>query len=230
MPDTVELITVDVSRTIGIFTGRTTREQLAELSPLAEVDPRFVGETVRAMLLREPELTPILAEQLCDRLLIPRAALPTRWHRGYQPYPYAEHVLQQLSEIAPVVALSNMSVLGGAERVRDIEREHRRTLTAVYASFALGGAKPEPWLWHSIAGKHGADTANVVHIGDQLIADVYGAWTAGARVIHLQAEDQPVDYPQDRGGRIARAADLRDVLPIVRSWATSQSMPEAADA
>ncbi len=230
MPDPVELITIDVSRTLGRFTGRSTSERLAELTPLAALAPALVGETVRSLLYREPELTPALTSQLCDRLLIPRADFPTQWDRGYEPYPHAEHVLKELARIAPVVALSTMSVTGGPERVAAVKKEHARTLTAVYASFAVGGAKPEPWLWHSTAGKHDVETAHVVHIGDQLVADVYGAWTAGARVVHLRATSEPVDYPDDTGDRIVPVFDLADVVPVVRAWAQGTPQPALAHA
>ncbi|SFW13835.1 HAD family hydrolase [Amycolatopsis australiensis] len=230
MPDRVALITVDVSRTLGIFTGRTTSTQLADLTPLAAIKPNLVGETVRSLLYRAPELTPDLASRLCDQLLIPRDNLPTQWHRGYEPYPHAQHVLEELAQIAPVVALSNMSVTGGPERVAAIKREHGHTLTEVYASFLLGGAKPERWLWHVTAGKHQAEPAHVVHIGDQLAADVYGAWAAGARVIHLRTSDQPVDYPADSGSRIASVHDLADAVPLIRAWAAGQPVPDAAAA
>jgi FMN phosphatase YigB (HAD superfamily) len=219
MPDTVELIVVDVSRTLGVFTGQTTRERVAELTPLAQFNPSLIGETIRALLYRAPQLTPDLIGQFCDRLVIPFADFPTQWDRGYQPYAHAQHVLEELATIAPVIALSNMSVTGGAERVRAIQHEHSRTLAAVYTSFGLGGAKPEPWLWHHLAGKHEVNIANVVHIGDQLTADVYGAWTAGARVVHLRDDSQPAGYPKDSDERIAGVADLTDALPIIRSWA-----------
>lgn len=48
----------------------------------------------------------------------------------------------------------------------------------MYTSFRLGGAKPEPWLWQALAGRHGASIEDVAHIGDQLTADVYGTLCA----------------------------------------------------
>ncbi|MEV6832073.1 hypothetical protein [Amycolatopsis sp. NPDC051102] len=89
MPDPVALITADVSRTLGRFTGQPTIAQLADLSPLATVKPALVGETVQALLHRAPELS-----------------------------------LEEPVQIAPEVALSNMSVTGGPERVAAIRRVH----------------------------------------------------------------------------------------------------------
>lgn len=227
MPRNVELITVDISKTLGRFTGRSTSAQLAELTPLAALDPALVGETVRALLYRAPKLTSHLVDQVCDRLLIPCRKFPTEWGRGYEPFPHAEHVLEELAEIAPVVALSNMSVTGGPERVAAIMRAHGHTLTNIYTSWALGAAKPIPWLWNSIAGKNKTVTGSVVHIGDQLVADVYGAWTAGARVVHLRTTNEPVDYPKNSSSRIASVTDLAEAVPVIRAWAERKSTARA---
>ncbi|GAB3167637.1 hypothetical protein GCM10027258_93310 [Amycolatopsis stemonae] len=185
---------------------------------------------MRALLYRAPKLTPNLVEEVCDRLLIPCRKFPTEWDRGYEPFPRAEHVLEELAEIAPVVALSNMAVTGGPERVAAVKRAHGRTLTDVYASWALGAAKPTPWLWNSTAGKHKVVTGSIVHIGDQLVADVYGAWTAGARVVHLRTTSQPAVYPNGSGDRIVSVTDLADAVPVVRAWAERKPLPEAAGA
>lgn len=219
MAATVELITVDVNRTLGTFTGRSTENRLGELSPLADLSPHLAAETVRCLLHRAPELTSELISQVCRRLLIPFSEFPARWDRGYLPYPAAYQVLNELAEIAPVVALSNMAVTGGPERVAAVRREHFGALVGVYTSFQLGGAKPEPWLWQAIAGRHAAEIENVVHIGDQLTTDVYGALWAGARVIHLCNDPEATIYPAGSENRVSTVFDLRDAAQVVRTWA-----------
>jgi FMN phosphatase YigB (HAD superfamily) len=215
----VDLITVDISRTLGTFTGTSTKDRLLELSPLADVAPERAGEAVRCLLHRAPALTSELISQVSRQLLIPFREFPTRWDRGYLPYPHAHNALKELAEIAPVVALSNMAVTGGPERVNKVRAEHFGTLRAVYTSFKLGGAKPEPWLWQVVAGRHGAEIENVVHIGDQLIADVYGALWAGSRVVHVRDDAEVTVYPDGSQKRVLTAFDLPTAVQKVRSWA-----------
>lgn len=215
----VDLITVDISRTLGTFTGTSTKDRLLELSPLADVAPDRAGEAVRCLLHRAPALTSELIGQVSRQLLIPFREFPTRWDRGYLPYPHAHNALKELAEIAPVVALSNMAVTGGPERVSKVRAEHFGTLRAVYTSFKLGGAKPEPWLWQAVAGRHRAKVENVVHIGDQLITDVYGALWAGSRVVHLRDATETTVYPDGSQERVLTACDLPTAVQAVRSWA-----------
>lgn len=219
MPGKVQLITVDIDRTIGTFTGRSTKDRLRELSPLADIAPERAAEVVRCLLHRAPVLTGELMSQVCRQLLIPFKEFPTRWDRGYLPYPQAHRALKELGKIAPVVALSNMSVTGGLERVDKVRTEHYGGLRAVYTSFKLGGAKPEPWLWQAVAGKHCAEVENVVHIGDQLMTDVYGALWAGARVVHLRNGAETAVYPKVSPGKLFTAFDLSDAVPVVREMA-----------
>lgn len=215
----VDLIVVDLGHTTGRFTGDSTSAVLRALSPLTPVAPHRIVETVRCVLHRAPELTDELAARVCQRLLIPPSEFPTSWDRGYTPYEYAGRALDELCRIAPVVALSNMAVTGGPERVAAVKTAHRGDLVEVYTSYQLGGAKPEPWLWQAIAARHGADIEHVVHIGDRLDADVYGALVAGARVVHLTQGDNLAVYPKNSEGRMFAARDLLDAVPVVRAWA-----------
>ncbi|GAA4661742.1 HAD hydrolase-like protein [Amycolatopsis dongchuanensis] len=70
-----------------------------------------------------------------------------------------------------------------------------------------------------IAARHGADIEHVVHIGDRLDADVYGALVAGARVVHLTQGNGPAVYPKNTEGRMFAARDLLAAVPVVRAWA-----------
>ncbi|WP_370943989.1 HAD family hydrolase [Amycolatopsis sp. cg5] len=218
MAGKVQLITVDIGRTLGTFTGTSTAERLRALSPLADIAPHRFAETVRCLLHRAPELTSELVSQVCRRLLIPFTEFPTRWDRGYLPYPHAARALDELARIAPVVALSNMAVTGGPERVSAVRRAHLGELAAIYPSFQLGGAKPEPWLWQAIAGRHGTEVEGVVHIGDRLDADVYGALYAGARVVHIRHSGEATVYPKGSGDKVFTVFDLLDAVPVVQAW------------
>lgn len=215
----VDLIVVDLGHTTGAFTGDSTSAVLRELSPLTQVTPFRIAETVRCLLHRAPELTDELVGEVCQRLLIPPAAFPTTWERGYRPYEHTARALDELRRIAPVVALSNMSVAGGPERVAAVKAAHGSELAEVYTSYRLGGTKPEPWLWHTIAAHHGTNIGHVVHIGDRVDADVYGALCAGARVVHLPQGNEPTLYPHGSEGRVFTAHDLLDAVPVVRAWA-----------
>ncbi|WP_344419494.1 HAD-IA family hydrolase [Amycolatopsis minnesotensis] len=155
---------------------------------------------------------------MCQRLLIPYGNFPTDWDRGYVPYEDASATLDELATIAPVVTLSNMAVTGGPERVAAVRAAHGHQLEEVYTSYRLGGAKPEPWLWRMIADRRGVHIDRVVHIGDRLDADVYGAYFAGARVVHLRKEGSTV-YPPFSGDHIRTVFRLSDAAAAVRAWA-----------
>jgi FMN phosphatase YigB (HAD superfamily) len=219
MSGKVQLITVDIGRTLGVFTGQSTIDRLRELSPLADIAPYRIPEAVRSLLHRAPELTSELVSQVCRRLLIPFSEFPTEWNRGYKPYPYTDRWLAQLAQIAPVVALSNMAITGGPERVAAVKTAHSADLVEVHTSFQLGGAKPEPWVWQAIAGRYGAEIEGVVHIGDRLDADVYGALYAGARVIHIRHGAEPWTYPKGSERMVRTVHDLGDAVYAVKGLA-----------
>ncbi|QWF78686.1 HAD family hydrolase [Amycolatopsis sp. CA-230715] len=218
MTGRVNLITIDIGNTLGEFTGRSTTDRLRELSRLNEIAPHRTVEAVRALLHRAPELTEDLVCQVCQRLLIPYDLFPANWGRGYVPYPDASATLAGLREVAPLVALSNMAVTGGPERVAAVRAAHGDELEEVYPSYRLGGAKPEPWLWQMIADRRGVNVSDVVHIGDRLDADVYGPFFAGARAVHLRKEGSTV-YPPFSGDHIRTVFRLSDAVQVVRGWA-----------
>lgn len=222
MGNKVQLITVDIGRTLGAFTGVSTKDRLAELAPSHVIGPDRIAETVRSLLHRAPVLTDELIERVCQRLLISPADFPAEstWHRGYTPYHDTAQALWMLNEIAAVVALSNMAVTGGPQRVAAVNAAHPGVLAKVYTSFQLGGAKPEPWLWQIVAANHRADIGAVIHIGDRLDADVSGALSAGARVIHIHRPgDEPAHYPKGNDQRVATVPSLLDAVPVVVAWA-----------
>jgi putative hydrolase of the HAD superfamily len=53
----------------------------------------------------------------------------------------------------------------------------------------VGFRKPEPSVFHLTAGKLKVDPCNVVHVGDNLRIDVYGAKNAGFKTIHFSCEE-----------------------------------------
>lgn len=123
--------------------------------------------------------------------------------------------LAALAEIAPIVALSNLSVTG-TDRIAEVERHLGRHLSEIYTSYRLGGRKPERWLWHHIAKLHGTTTDHMLHCGDRWIEDVLGAAYSGARAAWIPHRSSSSDYsPSPRfQNRIATVSSLAAVVGL----------------
>lgn len=205
------LVIVDIGRTLGRFTGPSVTEVLTDLSPWGRLNPAGVRARVQSILHIAPELTEDVIRRVCDALLIDRDRWPSPWPSGgFQPFPDAADALTALADIATVVALSNLSVTG-QDRLDAVERHLGRHLSAIYTSFALGGRKPERWLWHDIATRHHTTTDGLVHCGDRWIEDVLGASYAGARAVWVPYEPTlpaPVS-PPEVADRITTSPNLR---------------------
>lgn len=213
------LFIVDIGRTLGRFTGPSVTEVLTDLSPWGHLNPAGIRTVVQSILHVEPELTEDVIRRVCDALLIDRKSWPDPWpESGFDPFPDAPRALAALAEIAPIAALSNLSVTGG-DRLADVERHLGGYLNWIYTSFALGGRKPERWLWHHIATRHDTTADRLVHSGDRWIEDILGAAYAGARAIwvpHETASSAPVAPPQV-AHRITTAPDLRALAELAHT-------------
>jgi FMN hydrolase / 5-amino-6-(5-phospho-D-ribitylamino)uracil phosphatase len=92
------LITVDVGGTLGVFSGPSSITVLERITAQYQgAKPAMVGEIARRFLHTAPTLTEELICEVCDYLLIPRAAWPQRWHGGFAPYHYTATVLATVS-------------------------------------------------------------------------------------------------------------------------------------
>jgi FMN phosphatase YigB (HAD superfamily) len=190
------LISVDVGGTIGRASGPVLTSVLAESSPLPR---RRVDEAVRQHLSRALCVPTTLIESLCELVDVDPAVASDYVPPKLCPLPGARQALKLLSEIAPVVTLSNVSAL-------DFDEDELSAVTdpyvvAHYPSCRTGRVKPDPRAFLAVSDRHQVPISEVIHIGDNWECDVVGATAAGAKAIWL------------REGRRIRAPGLTDQAP-----------------
>ena len=105
-------------------------------------------------------------------------------------YPDALPALARLSARFPVAALTN----GNADLAR-IGIAHR--FHAFVSARGVGHAKPDAPIFHSACRQLGAEPHEVLHIGDDPLLDIVGAFDAGLRScwINRRGEDWPAYLP-----------------------------------
>jgi FMN phosphatase YigB (HAD superfamily) len=230
----ISLITTDVGDTLGIFTKPRGKDILCGLSGIPAVvgKAQIIGEEERRFLHTAPELTDRVIWDLCGALLIDRREWPDPWPRGgFLPYPYTNSVLAELRRIAPIAALSNLSVLG-ATRMDDLDQYCGQYLDNIYTSYDMRRRKPDPSLWIDIADVYGVPVNQVVHIGDRWVNDICGARHAGAYAIYVTGtrEDHNPIPPYDQlSDRVAVVNDLRDVPAVIRAWCRTDRISTEAN-
>jgi putative hydrolase of the HAD superfamily len=75
----------------------------------------------------------------------------------------------------------------------------------------VGVRKPDPRMFHLVAKRSGVKPCEVVHIGDNLRIDVWGAKNAGSRAIHFSSE---------KGRDIIAESDSTSLVSISRCLGT----------
>lgn len=226
----VKLISVDVGHTLGIFRGPTTPEILSKFSRLSE---DRIAEETRRFLHTAPVLTDEIITRLCHAIVMDPADWPDPWPaHGFDLYPYTLRVLAQLAEIAPVVALSNVPVTANQGRMSEVADQCSPHLREVVTSYAMAMRKPDRDLWHLLCERYVVAPQDTVHVGDQWVADILGAASAGCRAVYVDTRGcgtPPADlWPHDTH-RVVVGADLRDALSAVRTW-HSQDLARTAPA
>lgn len=214
----VDLIVVDVGDTLGEFARPFTPDVLSKFSPLPI--PHIAEET-RRFLHTAPELTEEVIVGLCKAILMDPRDWPDPWpETGFDLYPYTLDVLARFAEIAPVVALSNVPVTADQGRMREVADQCDPYLADVVTSYTMGMRKPDDRLWHQLCERYDVDPGDVVHVGDQWVADVLGAVYAGCRAMYVDTRrcGTPPLAEWPFGSRLAVGNDLRDSLAAVRAW------------
>lgn len=207
------LITIDVVGTLGVFTGPSTEDVLAELSPLRTVARRLITEICHAVLDRHEFLSENLICTVCDELLIDRAAWPTPWPAtGFIPYPDAEDALELLFPVARIVAVANLPVTEN-NRAVELEQTLGEYLFATHLSCDLGIRKPSREFWAEIAQRHNTAVDKIVHIGDRWDEDALGASHSGAQAIWISTTPPP---SPDTTGRIHIATSMQEAAQLAR--------------
>ncbi len=135
------------------------------------------GERFTALLERLGLADPELAELL------------TRIHMGmlYEAVEIPGHHAELLAELRRRVRIalcSNFSHSETAHRVLD-EAGFRPHLDAVAVSDAVGWRKPRPEIFEAVLGELGLAPEEVLHVGDNLRADVSGGRDAGLRTVWI---------------------------------------------
>lgn len=210
----IELIVLDAGHTLGVCTGPNTTDVLADLSPLSRDE---VADQERRILHRNP-LTEATISELCTVLHIDPTKWPLPWPQtGFEVYDYTPQALAELASIAKVVVLSNLDSASGPARIQALLDKCAPHIAAVWTSYGLCSRKPDPTLWRHLAKVYDADVRNVVHIGDNWVADVHGPTRAGCSAVYVETRlpAPPMWEWPNAAGRIAVAADLQHAVANV---------------
>lgn len=104
-------------------------------------------------------------------------------------YPDALPALRRIAARVPIAALTN----GNADlAVIGIDTLFAFRLTPA----EHGAAKPDPGIFHAACKRLGVPAAQVLHVGDDVDADMHGAHRAGLRTCWLHRSDAHARHPQ----------------------------------
>lgn len=127
-----------------------------------------------------------------------------------EPYPEVRAALARLATLVPVYALTN-----GNACVR------RVGLGAYFAgavdAAAAGAAKPDPRIYGHLVGLAAVRPEEILHVGDDAIADVHGAREAGMRTVWMNREQGA--WPAHLPPADHEVADLDAVVRLVEGAA-----------
>lgn len=96
-------------------------------------------------------------------------------------YEGVQDALQRLATRYPLIAVSN----GNADVFKTDAAEHFR---AAVSARDVGVAKPDPRIFHVAAMHVSLTPQDVLHVGDDVAADVLGAWNAGMQAVWLNRD------------------------------------------
>jgi len=92
--------------------------------------------------------------------------------------------------------------------------ESNRFFEKVYISTLVGYAKPDPQAFLHIAIDLGVMKEKILHIGDTLEDDVFGAESAGIRSVWLQRPGEKKNLPNALPSHIPVISSLAELLPL----------------
>lgn len=197
------LISLDVGGTLGGVTGPILRDRLAGLDGVtADGVARLKG---RLQTARTLEVAAIRG--WCGELGIPADAFPYEClDADLVLYDGAADAVRRIAALATTVTLSN-SIATHAAHHRAVAAACPG-LAALYTSYELGLAKPDPAVFRAVAGRHGATPADMIHVGDSWGDDVVGVVEAGGRAVWLSGGAPVPDPALLADGRIVVAEDI----------------------
>lgn len=216
------LFTIDIIGTMGTATGNPAHS-LAEIAQRHNPAPFLDGhdpdplnhnapnpwtpraaEINRWLLNTTPELDQATREAVSGYLMFPAHACPTDLAPDFRAFDYTAQALDDLCPLGDIVALSNLSVLGGPALVRDIKTQLGHLVPQIYTSYTLGFRKPHPSCWRQIADDNNTTVNEIIHIGDLIPEDILGAINAGchcAILVGPQGKQAPpwlIQHPRVR--------------------------------
>lgn len=150
--------------------------------------------------------------EVLDRILASQFA-PDAW----EPYPDAEPMLAEVSEIGGV-GIGVVSDWGSNLRGILAGLGLDRHLDFILPSGAVGVAKPNPDFYRMALDRAGVEPHEAIMVGDSYRADVGGAWSAGMDAVWLDRHEgmsiTPADEPMPTDVR--RISSLAEVPALVR--------------
>jgi FMN phosphatase YigB (HAD superfamily) len=181
------------------------------------------AQAVRAILRQTLQVRPVIDDELvtaiCATLRIRRDQFRLSWPRApIRLLPGVEAAAGELTRLAPVVTLSNVSALEA------VSLGPHFALPA-FRSCDLGFAKPDPRAFETVATAYGTDIGRLVHIGDDWYCDALGAARAGANAIWLSHGRSIPLFPHD--GSASRIAVVRDLPEAARYLAATCGQDDA---
>ncbi len=153
-------------------TKRAMRLQVEQRFPEFSHDLSFLRrESIRASLVEAGD-RPDLAEAAFDVFFAAR--------NDVSLYPGVAEALAKLAARYPLVALSN----GNADVFRTVAAPH---FHSAISAKAFGVAKPDVRIFHAAAAQLNLNPEAVLHVGDDAMADAFGALNAGMQAVWVNA-------------------------------------------
>jgi hypothetical protein len=214
------LITLDATL-LGERIGPTLATLLTDASPIARFAPDLVTDAVHRM--ESAPLSEDLVATVRDRLLIdpthwPTSPPPTGIHLSH----HIRDVMAALATLAPVAVIARLDGWTGPPLLAALRTALADLAVSAHPTFAWRIPAPSTRLWYSLAGEHHTTVDQIIHIGPDILVDVYAPLLAGARAIHLHptSTTAPPELPviPHQPGRTARATTLPDAVSVIRGW------------
>jgi len=155
-------------------TKRAMRLQVEQRFPEFSHDLSFLRrESIRASLVAAGD-PPELAEAAFEAFFAARNVVTL--------YPGVAKALSKLAARYTLLALSN----GNADVFRTEAAPH---FHSAISAQAFGVAKPDVRIFHAAAAQLNLDPEAVLHVGDDAMADAFGALNAGMQAVWINAHD-----------------------------------------
>ena len=144
-------------------------------------------------------------------------ALDTLVEEAFDVFLEARHAVRLYPDAVPILKALQGRVAVGA--ITNGNAEIARVGLDGYFDFALsavdlGAAKPSHLIFDTAAGRAGVPAAQIVHIGDDVHSDVYGAAENGMQAVWLNRDNVawPEDVPDVPHTPVATLAELEGML------------------